>query len=61
MSKKKRSEDPSEFWEPEKNPEINPAIVPEEPALPRVDPEIIPEKEPIDPSPAEIPVPPQKN
>ena len=60
MSKKKKPGNPSEVPQPDKDPEIRPAVRPEEPVLPEKDPEIIPEKEPDEPSPAEIPVPPKK-
>jgi hypothetical protein len=57
MSKKNKPGEPSEVPKPDKNPEIQPSIRPEEPVLPEEDPEIIPEKEPVEPAPGEIPAP----
>ena len=59
MSKKTKPGEPSEVPQPDTDPEIKP-LGPEQPVLPEKDPEIIPEKEPDEPSPAEIPVPPKK-
>ncbi len=59
MSKIKKSPDPSELPQPNRNPEIKPGTIPEDPVLPEEEPATIPEKEPDEPSPSEIPLPPK--
>ena len=54
MAKKKKPYDPDETPRPEKNPEINPSTIPEDPLLPDEEPEDIPDEEPDNPVPPEI-------
>ncbi|MBU3714179.1 MAG: hypothetical protein FGM46_04445 [Ferruginibacter sp.] len=57
MIKKKKPETPKEFPLPEKNPEFNPDVIPESPALPEEEPDIIPEENPFITPPHEVPPP----
>ncbi|MBS1600212.1 MAG: hypothetical protein JST75_18435 [Bacteroidetes bacterium] len=55
MSHKKKYIQPAEVPQPDRNPEIKPDALPEEPSIPADDPDIAPETEPREPSPLEIP------
>ena len=64
MGKIKKPRNPFEVPQPDRDPEIKPGTIPENPVMPEEDPEIIPEKEPEEPggpSPAEIPPPGKEN
>jgi hypothetical protein len=60
QKKKKKTEAYPDIPQPDKQPEIKPAIGPEEPIFP-AEPEIVPETEPDEPSPDEIPGPEKEN
>ena len=57
MAKMKKPDKPLEIPSPEKHPEINPVIDPEEPIVPIEDPDIIPDEDPFETPPYEIPPP----
>lgn len=57
MPKKIQPAKPFEIPPPEKNPEINLPVDPEEPIIPEEDPDIIPDENPFETPPYEIPPP----
>jgi hypothetical protein len=57
MAEKKMTKKIPEIPSPEKQPEENPKIVPDEPAIPEEDPDTIPGEPSVTPSPFEIPQP----
>ena len=57
MPKKIKPDKPFEIPSPQKHPEINPVIDPEEPIVPMEDPDIIPDEDPFETPPYEIPPP----
>jgi len=54
MAKKKKPDEPDETPKPQRNPEIEPTIIPESPSMPDEEPEDIPDEEPETPIPPEI-------
>ena len=57
MPKKIKPDKPFEIPSPQKHPEINPVIDPEEPIAPIEDPDVIPDEDPFETPPYEIPPP----
>ena len=57
MPKKIKPDKPFEIPSPQKQPEINPVVDPEEPIVPIEDPDIIPDEDPFETPPYEIPPP----
>lgn len=57
MSLIKKPPVPVEFPIPERNPEYNPDVIPENPVVPEEEPDLIPEENPFITPPTEIPPP----